>query len=370
MVQQTPNYDDCPVNLARSVLHAFGVPSDRRMQDLDGLLESPRNVVVFLLDGLGTAILEKHLNPDGFFRRHFLRTYSSVFPPTTVASTTSIQSGLEPVSHCWLGWDCYYPALDQNVTVFTGNLQSTRIRAADFDAATTLCPYENIVDKINIAGGCAYFATPHNNPRPKTLSAICDRVRMLCDLPERKFIYAYWNEPDSTMHATGVDSIQTHTLLQALEQQMESFCAGLPADTLVLFTADHGLVDGRSLVITDYPEITACLKRMPSMEPRALNFYVKEGMHSRFCAAFEKYFGDQFLLLTHAQVLTRQLLGKGAPHRDLDRMLGDYLAVATGDISLFCTQEEAQHIVGAHAGLTKDEMDIPLIPVCGGARLE
>ncbi len=363
---QYPNYDDCLVNLANSVLHSFGAAAGADMPQLTPMLADYKNVVIFLLDGMGTYNLQTHLAPEGFFRRHLQRSYSSVFPPTTVAATTSIQSGQAPVEHSWLGWDCYYPALDANVTVFTGNLQSTKTPAAHFDAATTLCPYKNIVEKIQAAGGQAYFATPFNAPRPKTLEAICQRVQELCALPGRKFIYSYWNEPDSTMHATGANSVQTRQMLQALEARMETLCRELE-DTLVILTADHGQVDCQSLVITDYPEITSCLLRMPSIEPRALNFYVKPGMEAAFVQAFTTQFGADFLLLSHQQVLEQQLFGHGTPHPEFDAMLGDFLAIGTGNISLFCTREEAQHVIGAHAGLTAEEMTVPLI-LCKGGR--
>lgn len=363
---QYPDYDNCLVNLANSVLRSFGVQAGADMPRLTPVLDRYENVVILLLDSMGTYNLREHLAPEGFFLRHLAGSYSSVFPPTTVAATTSLQSGLAPVEHSWLGWDCYYPALDANVTVFTGNLQSTRTPAAAFDAATTLCPYESIVDKIRSAGGQAYFATPHNAPYPKDLEDILERVQSLCALPGRKFIYSYWNEPDSTMHTTGATSLQTKQVLQALEARMEALCQALPEDALVIFTADHGHIDCRSLAITDYPDLTNCLLRMPSIEPRALNFYVRPGMEEEFRRAFLSHFGDAFALLSHREVLDRQLFGRGTPHEAFDAMLGDFLAVATGDISLFNTWEEAQIVVGAHAGMTAAEMTIPLILCKGG----
>jgi len=42
-------------------------------------------------------------------------------------------------------------------------------------------------------------------------------------------------------------------------------------------------------------------------------------------------------------------------------MLGNYLAIATDDLSIYNTREEADSFIGVHAGITADEMDIPLI---------
>ncbi len=365
MELQYPNYDDCLTGLARSVLGAFGVEAGPGLADCDALLAKPyRNVVIFLLDGMGTAILERHLSPDSFLRRHFVRSYSSVFPPTTVAATTSVQSGLEPVSHSWLGWDCYYPALGENVTVFSGNLQGSDTPAADFHAASTYCSYRSLVEQINEAGGHAYHATPFAEPYPDTLDGICQRVKELCAQPERKFIYAYWMEPDSTMHKLGVGHPQVKEILQDMDRKLEELCASLP-DTLIFFTADHGQVDSKGVSIKNHPKIMDTLERLPSIEPRALNFYVKKGQEAAFRTAFLQEFGDKFLLLTHEEVVQRQLFGKGQPHPEFDGMLGDFLAIATDDLSIYCDKEEATFFIGSHAGLTVDEMTIPLI-VFGG----
>jgi hypothetical protein len=44
-------------------------------------------------------------------------------------------------------------------------------------------------------------------------------------------------------------------------------------------------------------------------------------------------------------------------------MLGDYLAVATDDLAIYNTKEEADKFIAVHGGLTKEEMIIPLIIV-------
>ena len=44
-------------------------------------------------------------------------------------------------------------------------------------------------------------------------------------------------------------------------------------------------------------------------------------------------------------------------------MLGDYLAIAAGDLSIYNSKEEAEFYIGVHAGLTEEEMIIPLIVI-------
>ena len=68
-----PDYENCLANLACSVLKHFGIePPNSTYKPADELLAKEyRNIILLLLDGMGTNILEKHLSPDGFFRSHF-----------------------------------------------------------------------------------------------------------------------------------------------------------------------------------------------------------------------------------------------------------------------------------------------------------
>ena len=155
-----PDYDNCLVNLSNSMLNHFGAKiSAPTLKMADVLLKKNyKNVIVLLLDAMGISVIEQHLKPDGFFRSHLAGSYSSVFPPTTVAATTSVLSGLYPNEHGWLGWDMYFPELDKNVTVFTNTDQLTEgedgnpkdfVPAADYNVAFKYTPYKNIITRIN-----------------------------------------------------------------------------------------------------------------------------------------------------------------------------------------------------------------------------
>ena len=86
---QYPDYENSIANLACSVLKAFGAGAEHATLPLaDSFLKKPhKNTLVILLDGMGTRILEKHLDRYGFFRSHLVGSYSSVFPPTTASIT-------------------------------------------------------------------------------------------------------------------------------------------------------------------------------------------------------------------------------------------------------------------------------------------
>ena len=364
MKQQFPDYNNCIANLANSVLKKFGVDEGRKtLHLLDSYLEKDyENIVVLLLDGMGKSIIDHNLKKDGFFQTHLAGTYRSVFPPTTVAATTSVMSGQNPCEHGWLGWDCYYPQIDKNVTVFLNKEMGTDHPAADYNVAWKFCGYESIVSKINEAGGRAYNVAPFFEPFPDSFEEICAEINNLCEISGRKYIYAYWDEPDSTMHRGGCYGQDAKQILRELEKQVQQLSDKLN-NTLFVITADHGHIDSRRVTLTDYPRITECLVRMPSIEPRTLNLFVKKEKEEQFKHEFQKEFGEEFLLWTKQEVLDAHLFGTGQEHRYFRDMLGDYLAIAIDDLTIFNTGEEAEHFVSVHAGMTEDEMTIPLIVI-------
>ena len=356
------------VSLANSVLKYFGAPVHHEtlaLLDRELAEREYENVVLLLLDGMGKCIIDGNLEPDGFFASHLAGTYSAVFPPTTVAATTSICSGLYPVEHCWLGWDCYYPKIDKTVTVFLNREAGTTKPAADYPVAKTLCPYQSLVEQIRENSGQAYSLIPFEEPYPGTFEEISDGIERLTKRPGKKYIYAYWPEPDGCMHEKGCYSPEAKETLRQLEKQVQELTEKL-SNTLVIVTADHGHMDSRGVAIEDYPKITECLKRGLSLEPRAVNFFVKEEKKQQFEEEFRKNFGDTFLLLTKEEVREEQLFGPGKEGAAFDGMLGDYLAAAVSDLSIYSHKKEADFFIGVHAGLLEDEMMIPLLLIGSG----
>ena len=116
-----PNYKDSIMNVTNSFLHYYGVETPYNGQkELDSVLreKQPNHIVYVLLDGLGLNVLQKHLKEDDLLRKHIVKGISSVFPPTTVAATNSVLSGLPPITTGYLGWVQYFKEYDLNLAVF------------------------------------------------------------------------------------------------------------------------------------------------------------------------------------------------------------------------------------------------------------
>lgn len=358
-----PDYANCPVNLACSILKEFGAPhAHPTLGALDRLLAKRRykNVIVMLFDGMGMDALENHLAPDGFFRRNLVCGMTSVFPSTTVAATTSVTSGLTPAEHGWLGWTLYFSELDKLVNIFPNTDKLTGKQAADYRVGSRYLPYKSIFERIDEAGaGRGYTVAPFGEDPARDEDAFFDKVSRLCAGEGRRYIYAYWPEPDSLMHECGSRAPAVTDCMAMLEKRAEALAENLN-DTLLVVSADHGHLDTDYYLVTDYPEIADMLERPISIESRAAAFYVRDEYKKAFPAAFLTAFGKEFALFSREQVRRMKLFGDGEPHPRFDELAGDFIAAATNDMSLNHSSY-SRRFASTHAGLDEREMRIPLI---------
>lgn len=359
------DYDRSLVSLASSVLKHFGAEAKHpTLKEMDVFLaKGYENVVVMLFDGMGTAILDKHKEQSPFLRSHMRGSISSVFPPTTTAATTSVESGLTPLEHGWLGWTLYFGEIDKNVCVFPNTEYGTDEQAAAFHVGRKYIPHTTLEDEINKTGDAkAYFISRHATIKVDSVQEICDNVKNLCEQNGRKYIYTYWNQPDHDIHDYGTVDEHVAEQIKLIDESVKRLCDELK-NTLVVVIADHGLVDVKWVSLQDYPDICECLIRIPSIESRALSFFVKEGMKDVFKERFLNAFGSDYILLTHEEALLSGIFGNGTPHEKFDDFVGDFLAIATSDLCIEPFALDEHPFVGMHAGLCEDELNVPFIAI-------
>lgn len=361
-----PDYDCSILSIASSVMKYFGVTDceHKTLPEFDELLnKNYKNVIVMLFDGLGSSILQEHLESDDFLEKHHLTDISSVYPSTTVAATTSIQSGYSPLETGWIGWDLYFDEIGENITVFKNTLQRNGEIAADYNVPLKIIPYKNICDRIKEVRGrnTAYMVTVFSKYHSKSVNDICKTVYRLSKKRKQKYIYTYWLQPDDLMHIYGVNSEEAKQEIKMINSEIENLCKKLK-NSLVIITADHGQIDCVNEYLEDYPVLTDMLKVPPSVEPRAVNFFIKDGKIEEFKIEFNKIFGASFRLMTKEEVFSENLLGYGKAHIKTKDFIGDYLAVATSNVILNIKRSDFEAI-GGHAGLTEEEMTVPFIAI-------
>lgn len=102
-----------------------------------------------------------------------------------------------------------------------------------------------------------------------------------------------------------------------------------------------------------------------SLESRIVGFWVKEDMKKEFEERFNKICGEDFWLMTK-EFLEKHFLGFGEKHPKIDEFLGNYVALSTSSSMIIVETflAEGKPVKkSTHCGLTKDEMEVPVIVI-------
>ncbi len=361
------NYNECLTNLACAIRKDFGLEYKHITLDyIDKILEEkkPRNVVTILCDGMGSIIMDRLLDKDTFLMKNRIKAITSVFPATTVAATTSMMTGLNPCETGMLGWDMYYKDLDKIITVFMNSLKEDPEEKPMYEAVEynnkhmiTKTIMEEINEKEDYRG---YALFPFGLDSYSDLDDMYNKIEKLCNEDGKKYIYAYDTDPDSTMHDIGCDKPEIKEIIEDINRRVEELSKKL-TDTIIFVVADHGHHNVQNLFIKDYPDIEECLLRNTSIEPRAVNFFIKPDKKEIFVELFNKYFGNDFDLYTTEEVIESKLFGDGVENEIFRDALGDYLAIAKTDKTLLYIGNS--ELKSHHAGYTDDEIYVPLIVI-------
>ena len=359
------NYKECLTNLACSIRKYFDLEYKHNTIDyIDKILteNKPKNVVTILCDGMGSNIIDRVFEPDSFLITHRLKPITTVFPSLSVAATTSMMTGLNPVETGMLGWDMYYKDIDKTITTFWNSAKEDEEHkvlpeAREYNKKHMIT--KTIMEEINEKGiDTGYILFPFGTDPYSDIDDMYNKIESLCNNPGKKYIYAYDTEPDHTMHELGCDTDEVKEIIKNINKKVEELSHKLK-DTIIFVVADHGHKNVENIMLKDYPDIVECLERNTSLEPRAVNFFIKDNKKEEFPEIFNKHFKDDFDLYTKEDVINSKLFGTGAENEVFRDILGDYLAIAKTDKTLLYTGSEI--LKSQHAGYTDDEVLVPLI---------
>ena len=360
------NYNECLTNLATSIRKYFELDYHHNtLSYIDDILNNkkPKNVVVILFDGMGSKILDRTLDDDAFFIKNKFKDITTVFPATTTSATTSIRTGLNPVEHGWLGWNTYIKPIDKTITLFLNKEKGKEEICNEFLDVKNKLNTNFIVNEINEQGKYnALELFPFKNGCATTYKNLDDMLNIIYDetmKDGKKYIYAYNDEPDHTMHDFGPDSLETKKLIVERNKKIEKLCSKLN-DTLVIVIADHGHIKVDHIFLNNYPDILDMLERTTSLEQRAISFKIKDRYKEEFEVKFKEYFGKYFSLYTKEDVIKSNLFGDGIENELFRDALGDFIAIAEkSNKCIVADGDEA--LYSQHAGYTDDEIYVPLI---------
>ncbi len=374
-----PDYEHSVLNLINSILKYYNVKTNYNgLNCLSSYLKKDyKNVAFLILDGMGRNLL-KSIDTNGFFWKNKIDDITSLCPSTTTAVLNTFYSGKPPIETGWIAWSQYFKELGRNLDMFprtdsyTGESYSKTSRIDVFD----LVSYKTVYDQIKESSEDVkvYDISPsHCDSRaPKSIKAnsiydICSTIEALCSNKDKNFILAYTDHPDTILHKFGCSSTQVKDFVLEAQKEIEAMSKNLEnSDTLLIISADHGHNDiDKCYSSINLGDLNELFIMPPSLESRAVTFWIKDGYKEEFANKFNNKFKNEFLLFTKKEFLEeKHLLGFGTPHKKIDDFIGDFVAVSiSGSIIKLETNlsKPKSDKLSTHCGFTENEMIVPCI---------
>ena len=361
----SPNYPESIVSLSNSLRRHYGCEAyHNTLPELDNALDEHtyKHVVLLMLDGLGQAQLGE-LPAKAFLRRHWQRSISSVFPPTTVAAISSIETGMTPAETGWLGWSQWFEELGRVADMFSGR---DSLREDEYFHRPSPGPaylpknfiWEDVTGAGQAQGHCLMNFGPGHYKNPRDMTR---RLLHIGQKPGRQFTYCYCHEPDYTLHDHGSSRKSRHKV-----RQLNRTCSKLAQkmrDTLLIVTADHGHIDiSNYMTVDEHPALLDTLRCPVDIEMRAMGCRVKPGREDDFIIEARAAFGSDTEILSRDDMLRLKIFGNLDDKKSYPRLLErmpDFLLLPPPGAEIHRSGREG--FKSSHGGSDPREMEVPFV---------
>nr|BFE66088.1 alkaline phosphatase family protein [Dactylosporangium thailandense] len=372
-----PRYGhDSLADVMPTALHALGVPGEPDALHLAGALEGVRRIAVVLLDGLGWHQLPLAA-PDAPTmtdiaegRLGLARPITSGFPSTTPVSLVTLGTGTAPGRHGIVGFNLHRPGTDQvvNHLHWTNEpdpatwqpVPTAFTRASEAGLAPTV-----VTDPKFEGTGLSLSAYRGARLGPGVRpDAIADE--MLSALAESRLVYGYLNDVDKAGHDSGIASPDWHRAAADADRLITRLVDGLPPDTALIVTADHGQLDipaDRRLDLDRDERLSAGVAHVAG-EARVRYLHTLPGARPDVLSAWRDVLGDRAWVAERDEAVASGWFGP-VPESHLQR-IGDVVVVCRERWVVMASAHEPARLaemVAFHGANTTAEMEIPLLVV-------
>lgn len=325
--------------------------------DLAELVPAGDSFCLALFDGLGAS----QATPVEEFSDSIRAVLHAPFPTTTTVSLASVATGRVARGHGVLGHLMWLPAAGTVTNVL--RFVTPDGRQVSIDHAAFL-PGQTLWERLREAGIEPITVQPGGfggSPLSTALYRGCrfepvwskdewlEATVQLSNEPGR-FVFAYWPDVDVAAHVSGRHSTAYRHAVKGAGRLWQRLTDRI--DVPLVGTADHGLLD--------YRESGKILLRDASM--RECTWF---GDSRALMARGDFSAAEAALAGTGAELLSRTEFepwfgSDPEPHPDLADRLPDVVALAAED-TLLLPRGFDRRLVGYHGGLSRDEVEIPLM---------
>jgi hypothetical protein len=290
-------------------------------------------------------------------------------PSTTPTSLVSFGTGAAPGAHGILGFTLNVPGTDRVLT---------HILWRDDPPPRSWQPVPTWFERLTAAGvecvavlpamfaGSGLTDAAYRGCRFSGVQRDDDYVQRLLDaIPDGPaVVYGYTAALDTAAHVFGIESAQWAAAAAGVDQLLTKLLAGLPADTALVVTADHGGLDiapdARIDMDTD-PRLSGGV-RVVAGEPRLRHLHTVDGAAEDVIGRWREAVGSRADVRSRDEAIATGWFGR-VPEAHRAR-IGDVVVMCTGPIAVLASRHEPPEVgrlVGFHGAATPTETAIPLI---------
>jgi predicted AlkP superfamily pyrophosphatase or phosphodiesterase len=328
---------------------------------------------------------------------------TSQFPSTTAAHVTTIHTGLPVGASGVFEWHYYEPVVDDVISPLLYSLatdvQRESLGLDDRALPERLFPTRDwygrplFYERLTSAGVACHVHQFQDYARSTYSQAVCRGAKLMPFGSLRHglanvagslkagggpaYHFGYIDSIDYALHKHGpgspmVDSV-VRDVFALIEEELVNEVAGHGGDTLLLMIADHGQVEvdpERAFYLNwRVKGIESKLRRNEAGEllrfggsARDLFLYVRpEHVESLHAELREKLLGRAEVYRVD-DLIRRGIFGEVPPNSPLPKRAGELVILPYRDQTVYWREEKFDmHFRGHHGGLTREEMEVPII---------
>ncbi len=382
-VPRGPRYGEASIaDVTPSLLGALGVGT---FEDVLGLGSAPR-ACLLLIDGLGFHQLRDHAElAPRFVEAARPDPIDAVCPTTTVANLGSLGTGRTPGEHALLGATVALPDGDRAMSLLRWKLAGVgpKVPLLDQQPPERIQPLPTVLQRAAGAGLDPVAVGPREHEGTGLNRAVLRGARhigansvaeLVALIPQalaerdRRLVYAYHGPLDLAGHVSGIDSDEWRDQLVAVDELVATLAERIPADALLVVTADHGMVDVTRDDLIEVADVPGLLDgvRVLAGEPRLRHVHTNEGAAGDAVATWREALGDRCWVLSRAQAVEAGWFG-AVSDRGRAR-IGDVVVAARERVGIVqkAVDPRQRELRGHHGSLTEAEMHVPMAVIRGG----
>ena len=398
-----PHYEKfCFSNIPSTILNIFDIKTTKPTLFSEiyknKIKTEPNKIVLFLIDGLGYNQWLQHSKEieifSKFIKKGIVTPLTSVFPSTTAATLTTINSGLTPQEHGLPEWVTYFREIDMiiNTLPFSPLDETNRDVLLEMRVDPKILYNGKTIYQYLEKAGIKSFSFNNELHANSTYSKLVHKgsttipfanpsdlsVKLIKSLEKEggaTYFYVYLDDVDYVGHKYGPSSDDFFSELSKLSNFFMKFIKSVDRktakETIILIAADHGQINVSSkdtIYLNKYQELVNNFKIseqgksiLPTGSPRDVFLHIEQNRFDEVYDFLSKIFRKEAQILRVEDAINDNLFGMGRPTSEFYERIGNLLILPYKNHTIWYEHIKGKKFdsLGYHGGLSKEEMLIP-----------